>query len=118
MEAGETPKEASRRGTGEVALPVLAMSLTIVSVFIPIAFVGGLVGKFMNSFGVGSERRGVDLPLRGDDLRAMLRLTCSSRRRSRRWSRPRSFTSPSAARWGGWIALTVASSVGPCATSW
>ena len=52
MEAGETPKEASRRGTGEVALPVLAMSLTIVSVFIPIAFVGGLVGKFMNSFGV------------------------------------------------------------------
>jgi HAE1 family hydrophobic/amphiphilic exporter-1 len=52
MEAGESPKEASRRGTGEVALPVLAMSLTIVSVFIPIAFVGGLVGRFMNSFGV------------------------------------------------------------------
>lgn len=52
MEAGETPKEAARRGTGEVALPVLAMSLTIVSVFIPIAFVGGLVGRFMNSFGV------------------------------------------------------------------
>ncbi len=52
MEAGESPKEASRKGTGEVALPVLAMSLTIVSVFIPIAFVGGLVGKFMNSFGV------------------------------------------------------------------
>jgi len=52
MEAGETPKEAARRGTGEVALPVLAMSLTIVSVFIPIAFVGGLVGRFINSFGV------------------------------------------------------------------
>ncbi len=52
MEAGETPKEAARRGTGEVALPVLAMSLTIVSVFIPIAFVGGLVGRFLNSFGV------------------------------------------------------------------
>ncbi len=52
MEAGATPKEASRRGTAEVALPVLAMSLTIVSVFIPIAFVGGLVGRFMNSFGV------------------------------------------------------------------
>ncbi len=52
MEAGLTPKEASRRGTAEVALPVLAMSLTIVSVFVPIAFTGGLVGRFLNSFGV------------------------------------------------------------------
>jgi len=52
MEMGETPKEAASRGTAEVALPVLAMSLTIVSVFLPIAFVGGLVGRFMNSFGL------------------------------------------------------------------
>jgi hydrophobic/amphiphilic exporter-1 (mainly G- bacteria), HAE1 family len=52
MEMGKTPKEASSQGTAEVAMPVVAMSLTIVSVFLPIAFVGGLIGKFLNSFGL------------------------------------------------------------------
>ena len=52
MEMGKTPKEASSEGTAEVAMPVVAMSLTIVSVFLPIAFVGGLIGKFLNSFGL------------------------------------------------------------------
>ena len=52
MEMGKTPKQASSDGTGEVAMPVVAMSLTIVAVFLPIAFVGGLIGKFLNSFGV------------------------------------------------------------------
>lgn len=52
MEMGKTPRQASIEGTAEVALPVIAMSLTIVSVFLPIAFVGGLIGKFLNSFGL------------------------------------------------------------------
>ena len=52
MEMGKTPKQASAEGTAEVAMPVVAMSLTIVSVFLPIAFVGGLIGKFLNSFGL------------------------------------------------------------------
>jgi len=52
MEMGKTPRQASSDGTAEVAMPVVAMSLTIVSVFLPIAFVGGLIGKFLNSFGL------------------------------------------------------------------
>ena len=52
MEMGKSPKKASSDGTAEVAMPVLAMSLTIVAVFLPIAFVGGLIGKFLNSFGL------------------------------------------------------------------
>lgn len=52
MEMGKTPKQASSEGTAEVAMPVIAMSLTIVSVFLPVAFVGGLIGKFLNSFGL------------------------------------------------------------------
>jgi len=52
MERGESPKVAASRGTAEVALPVLAMSLTIVSVFLPIAFTGGLIGRFFRSFGL------------------------------------------------------------------
>ncbi len=52
MEMGKTPADASRDGTAEVAMPVIAMSLTIVSVFLPVAFVGGLIGQFLNSFGL------------------------------------------------------------------
>ena len=52
MEMGKTPRQASSDGTAEVAMPVVAMSLTIVSVFLPVAFVGGLIGKFLNSFGL------------------------------------------------------------------
>jgi len=51
MERGETPKVAASRGTGEIGLAVLAVSSTIVAVFLPIAFAEGIVGKFMRDFG-------------------------------------------------------------------
>lgn len=52
MEAGETPREASSHGTNEVALSVLAMTLTVVSVFFPIAFTTGTIGRFYSEFGI------------------------------------------------------------------
>ncbi len=52
MERGEDPKTAALNGTTEVGLAVLAMTLTVVSVFLPIAFVGGLIGKFFSPFGL------------------------------------------------------------------
>lgn len=52
MERGEDPKTAALNGTNEVGLAVLAMTLTVVSVFLPIAFVGGLIGKFFSQFGL------------------------------------------------------------------
>jgi HAE1 family hydrophobic/amphiphilic exporter-1 len=52
MERGATPQEASSRGTNEVALAVTAMTLTIVAVFLPIAFVTGLIGQFFREFGL------------------------------------------------------------------
>lgn len=52
MERGEDPKTASLNGTNEVGLSVLAMTLTVVSVFLPIAFVSGIVGRFFSSFGL------------------------------------------------------------------
>ncbi len=48
MERGEEPRVAALNGTTEVGLAVLAMTLTVVSVFLPIAFVGGLIGKFFS----------------------------------------------------------------------
>jgi HAE1 family hydrophobic/amphiphilic exporter-1 len=52
MEAGEEPKVAAQRGSAEIALAVLAVSSTIIAVFLPIAFTGGIVGKFLRDFGL------------------------------------------------------------------
>ncbi len=51
-EKGMTPRQAAVEGTKEVALAVTATSLSLIAVFLPVAFMGGIVGKFMNSFGV------------------------------------------------------------------
>ncbi len=47
-----SPREAALEGTGEIALAVLATSLSLIAVFLPVAFMGGLVGRFMYSFGI------------------------------------------------------------------
>ncbi len=52
MEAGEAPQVAAQRGTAEIALAVLAVSSTIVAVFLPIAFTSGIVGRFLRDFGL------------------------------------------------------------------
>jgi HAE1 family hydrophobic/amphiphilic exporter-1 len=52
LEAGKPPRQAALDGTKEVALSVLATTLTIVAVFMPIAFVQGIVGQFFRQFGI------------------------------------------------------------------
>ncbi len=52
MERGYDPKEASLKATSQVALSVLAMTLTIVAVFLPVAMVSGLVSGFFRPFGL------------------------------------------------------------------
>ncbi len=47
-----TPRQAARLGTAEIALAVLATTLSLIAVFLPVAFMGGIVGRFMNSFGI------------------------------------------------------------------
>jgi hydrophobic/amphiphilic exporter-1 (mainly G- bacteria), HAE1 family len=51
-EEGMDGFEASRIGTREIALPVLATSLSLIVIFLPIAFMGGIVGRFFSSFGL------------------------------------------------------------------
>ena len=46
------PMQAAVEGTREIGLAVLASSLSLIAVFLPVAFMGGIVGRFMNSFGV------------------------------------------------------------------
>ena len=51
-EKGLTPFQAAIEGTREIGLAVLATTLSLIAVFLPVAFMGGIVGRFMNSFGL------------------------------------------------------------------
>jgi HAE1 family hydrophobic/amphiphilic exporter-1 len=52
LEKGDTPMQAASKGTAEVALSVLAMTLTIVAVFVPVTFTSGITGIIFQSFGI------------------------------------------------------------------
>lgn len=51
-EYGLDAETAARKGTSEIALAVLATSLSLVVIFVPVAFMGGIVGRFFSSFGL------------------------------------------------------------------
>jgi len=52
-EMGKQPVQAAREGTNEIAFAATAATLSIVAVFIPVAFIKGLIGRFYFQFGVG-----------------------------------------------------------------
>jgi HAE1 family hydrophobic/amphiphilic exporter-1 len=45
------PFEAAMAGTKEIGLAVMATTLSLLAVFVPVGFMGGMVGRFMSSFG-------------------------------------------------------------------
>lgn len=47
MEEGLSPMAATRRGVGEVALPIISSTATTLAAFIPLAFWPGIIGEFM-----------------------------------------------------------------------
>lgn len=51
-EYGSDAIKAARDGTREISLAVLATSLSLLVIFLPIAFMGGIVGRFFSSFGL------------------------------------------------------------------
>ena len=52
LEHGQDHFEAARAGTSEIGLAVLATTLSIVAVFVPVAFMKGIVGRFFFQFGI------------------------------------------------------------------
>lgn len=52
VQMGKGAYQASLDGTQEIGLAVLATTLSIVAVFLPIGFMGGIIGKFFHEFGV------------------------------------------------------------------
>ena len=53
-EKGMHPFQAAIEGTREIGLAVLATTLSLLAVFLPVGFMGGMVGRFMSSFGLTS----------------------------------------------------------------
>lgn len=52
MEEGMRPRLAASQGTSEVAFSVLAGAATTIAVFAPVAFMGGIIGRFFYNFGI------------------------------------------------------------------
>ena len=52
MEMGKTPMEAAFDGSKEVAFTIVSMTLSLAAVFIPVLFMGGIVGRLLHEFAV------------------------------------------------------------------
>jgi HAE1 family hydrophobic/amphiphilic exporter-1 len=52
LEQGKDHHAAARDGTAEIGLAVLATTMSIVAVFVPVAFMKGIVGRFFAQFGI------------------------------------------------------------------
>jgi len=52
MEMGKSPLEAAFAGSREVSFTILSMTISLAAVFIPVLFMGGIVGRLMHEFAV------------------------------------------------------------------
>jgi HAE1 family hydrophobic/amphiphilic exporter-1 len=53
-EKGVTPREAAAEATAEIGLAVMATTLSLVVIFVPVAFMTGQIGRYFYSFGLTS----------------------------------------------------------------
>ena len=51
-EKGMTPFQAAVEATQEIGLAVMATTFSLIAIFVPVGFMGGIVGRFMKSFGL------------------------------------------------------------------
>ncbi|MEO6608537.1 MAG: efflux RND transporter permease subunit, partial [Aestuariivirga sp.] len=52
MRMGKTPYRAAMEAADEIGLAVIAISLTIISVFVPVSFMSGIAGQYFKQFGM------------------------------------------------------------------
>src|SRR3979490_142010 len=52
IEGGMKPMEAAFKGSKEVSFTIVSMTLSLVAVFIPVLFMGGVVGRLLHEFAV------------------------------------------------------------------
>jgi hydrophobic/amphiphilic exporter-1 (mainly G- bacteria), HAE1 family len=52
MEQGKTPWQAARDGSAQIGFTILSMTLSLAAVFIPLLFLGGIIGRLLHEFAV------------------------------------------------------------------
>ncbi len=52
IEMGEKPYDAAMKGASEIGFTILSMTISLAAVFIPIVFMGGIVGRLLHEFAV------------------------------------------------------------------
>ena len=52
IEGGMSVREAAFKGSGEIGFTILSMTLSLVAVFIPLMFMGGILGRLLHEFAV------------------------------------------------------------------
>ncbi|HUT50832.1 MAG TPA: efflux RND transporter permease subunit [Alphaproteobacteria bacterium] len=52
IEKGETPMAAALKGSREIGFTIISMTISLAAVFIPVVFLGGVVGRLLNEFAV------------------------------------------------------------------
>ncbi len=52
VEKGETPFQAAIQGAREIGFTIISMTLSLVAVFIPVMFMGGIIGRLLHEFAV------------------------------------------------------------------
>jgi HAE1 family hydrophobic/amphiphilic exporter-1 len=52
MEHGESPMQAAFKGSREIAFTIVSMTISLTAVFIPVLFMGGIIGRLLHEFAV------------------------------------------------------------------
>jgi HAE1 family hydrophobic/amphiphilic exporter-1 len=52
MEMGKSPMRAAMDGAGEIGFTIISMTISLAAVFIPVLFMGGIIGRLLNEFAV------------------------------------------------------------------
>ena len=52
VEAGERPMEAAFKGAAEIGFTIVSISISLIAVFIPLLFMGGIIGRLFREFAV------------------------------------------------------------------
>ena len=52
VEEGEEPRAAAFKGSSEIAFTILSMTVSLAAVFIPVVFMGGIIGRLLHEFAV------------------------------------------------------------------
>ncbi|BAC91969.1 efflux RND transporter permease subunit [Gloeobacter violaceus] len=52
QEMGESPMEAAFNGSREITFTIISMTLSLVAVFLPVLFMGGILGRLFNEFAI------------------------------------------------------------------